>query len=39
MAAVAGRSVSVFHSLFKAITGLSPLQYQKQSAYTTRVDA
>ena len=30
MATVAGMSVSVFHRRFKAITGLSPLQYQKQ---------
>ncbi|CDX53230.1 putative DNA-binding transcriptional regulator (fragment) [Mesorhizobium plurifarium] len=26
---VAGMSMSVFHRRFKAITGLSPLQYQK----------
>ena len=30
MAAVAGMSVSVFHRRFKAVTGVSPLQYQKQ---------
>ncbi|MBB5577696.1 AraC family transcriptional regulator [Rhizobium paranaense] len=30
MAMVAGMSVSVFHRRFKAISGLSPLQYQKQ---------
>lgn len=30
MATVAGMSVSVFHRRFKAISGLSPLQYQKQ---------
>ncbi|MET3524002.1 AraC family transcriptional regulator [Mesorhizobium abyssinicae] len=30
MAMVAGMSESVFHRHFKAITGLSPLQYQKQ---------
>lgn len=29
MATVAGMSVSVFHRRFKAVTGLSPLQYQK----------
>lgn len=29
MAAVAGMSVSVFHRRFKAVTGVSPLQYQK----------
>lgn len=29
MAEVAGMSVSVFHRRFKAVTGLSPLQYQK----------
>ena len=29
MAAVAGMSVSVFHRRFKAVTALSPLQYQK----------
>ncbi len=29
MATVAGMSVSVFHRRFKALTGLSPLQYQK----------
>ncbi|UXN74770.1 AraC family transcriptional regulator [Devosia sp. A8/3-2] len=29
MAAVAGMSLSVFHRRFKAVTGLSPLQYQK----------
>ena len=29
MAAVAGMSVSVFHRRFKALTDLSPLQYQK----------
>lgn len=29
MAAVAGMSISVFHRRFKAVTGLSPLQYQK----------
>ncbi|MCX5493953.1 AraC family transcriptional regulator [Kaistia dalseonensis] len=29
MAATAGMSVSVFHRRFKAVTGLSPLQYQK----------
>jgi AraC-like DNA-binding protein len=29
MAAVAGMSVSVFHRRFKAVAGLSPLQYQK----------
>ena len=30
MAAVAGMSVSVFHRRFKAVTDVSPLQYQKQ---------
>lgn len=30
MAAVAGMSVSVFHRRFKALTDVSPLQYQKQ---------
>ncbi|WP_231592432.1 AraC family transcriptional regulator [Pelagovum pacificum] len=30
MAAVAGMSVSVFHRRFKTVTGVSPLQYQKQ---------
>jgi len=30
MAAVAGMSESVFHRRFKAVTALSPLQYQKQ---------
>lgn len=30
MAAVAGMSTSVFHRRFKALTGVSPLQYQKQ---------
>jgi AraC-like DNA-binding protein len=30
MATVAGMSVSVFHRRFKAVNGLSPLQYQKQ---------
>jgi AraC-like DNA-binding protein len=30
MAAVAGMSVSVFHRRFKALTEVSPLQYQKQ---------
>jgi len=30
MATVAGMSVSVFHRRFKAVSGLSPLQYQKQ---------
>lgn len=30
MAAVAGMSGSVFHRRFKAVTALSPLQYQKQ---------
>ncbi|AVA26118.1 AraC family transcriptional regulator [Rhizobium sp. NXC24] len=29
MADIAGMSVSVFHRRFKAVTGLSPLQYQK----------
>ncbi len=29
MAAVAGMSVSVFHRRFRAVTGVSPLQYQK----------
>jgi AraC-like DNA-binding protein len=29
MAEVAGMSVSVFHRRFKAVTGVSPLQYQK----------
>ena len=29
MAAVAGMSVSVFHRRFKAVTGVSPLNYQK----------
>ncbi|MGV2113780.1 AraC family transcriptional regulator N-terminal domain-containing protein [Agrobacterium salinitolerans] len=29
MAAVAGMSESVFHRRFKAVTGMSPLQYQK----------
>ena len=29
MAAVAGMSISVFHRRFKAVTGVSPLQYQK----------
>ncbi len=29
MAAVAGMSLSVFHRRFKALTGVSPLQYQK----------
>lgn len=29
MAAIAGMSVSVFHRRFKAVTGVSPLQYQK----------
>ncbi|WEK04377.1 MAG: AraC family transcriptional regulator [Candidatus Devosia phytovorans] len=29
MAAVAGMSASVFHRRFKAVTGVSPLQYQK----------
>lgn len=29
MARVAGMSVSVFHRRFKAVTGVSPLQYQK----------
>lgn len=29
MAAIAGMSPSVFHRRFKAVTGLSPLQYQK----------
>lgn len=29
MASVAGMSVSVFHRRFKAVSGLSPLQYQK----------
>jgi AraC-like DNA-binding protein len=29
MARVAGMSVSVFHRRFKAVTGISPLQYQK----------
>jgi AraC-like DNA-binding protein len=29
MATVAGMSVSVFHRRFKAVTGQSPLQYQK----------
>jgi AraC-like DNA-binding protein len=29
MATVAGMSASVFHRRFKAVTGLSPLQYQK----------
>jgi AraC-like DNA-binding protein len=29
MADVAGMSISVFHRHFKAVTGLSPLQYQK----------
>lgn len=30
MAAVVGMSVSVFHRHFKAVSGLTPLQYQKQ---------
>jgi AraC-like DNA-binding protein len=30
MATVAGMSVSVFHRRFKAVTGASPLQYQKE---------
>lgn len=30
MAAVAGISTSVFHRRFKAVTAVSPLQYQKQ---------
>ena len=30
MATVAGMSVSVFHRRFKAVTGISPLQYHKQ---------
>ncbi len=30
MAAVAGMSVSVFHRRFKAVAGVTPLQYQKQ---------
>jgi AraC-like DNA-binding protein len=30
MASVAGMSVSVFHRRFKVVTGVSPLQYQKQ---------
>lgn len=30
MATVAGMSISVFHRRFKAVNGLSPLQYQKQ---------
>jgi AraC-like DNA-binding protein len=30
MAAVAGMSASVFHRRFKAVTGVTPLQYQKQ---------
>ena len=30
MATLAGMSASVFHRRFKAVTGISPLQYQKQ---------
>lgn len=30
MATIAGMSVSVFHRRFKAVTGISPLQYHKQ---------